>query len=124
MAIIYNLDDDRALHWNRRAVGSIPTRGPCAAFFAVVPGQILKCIYTVLTWITKPPKHHSNIIFAYATHFSEDADIVGSIVNAARSNFKKAMFFILTIAAFYDYRPIIGAGQISIIYLVDFVYIV
>jgi hypothetical protein len=49
---------------------------------------------------------------------------VGSIVNAARSNFKKAMFFILTIAAFYDYRPIIGAGQISIIYLVDFVYIV
>ena len=28
----------RALHRNRRAVGSIPTRGPCAAFFAVVPG--------------------------------------------------------------------------------------
>ena len=28
----------RALLWNRRAVGSIPTRGPCAAFFAVVPG--------------------------------------------------------------------------------------
>jgi hypothetical protein len=24
--------------WIRRAVGSIPTRGPCAAFFAVVPG--------------------------------------------------------------------------------------
>ena len=34
----------RALHRNRRAVGSIPTRGPCAAFFAAVPGQILKCI--------------------------------------------------------------------------------
>ena len=32
----------RFLHRNRRAVGSIPTRGPCAAFFAVVPGQILK----------------------------------------------------------------------------------
>ena len=32
----------------RRAVGSIPTRGPCAAFFAVVPDQILKCIYTHL----------------------------------------------------------------------------
>ncbi len=28
----------RALLQNRRAVGSIPTRGPCAAFFAVVPG--------------------------------------------------------------------------------------
>ena len=28
----------RALHRNRRAVGSIPTRGPCAAFFAAVPG--------------------------------------------------------------------------------------
>ena len=27
----------RALLRNRRAVGSIPTRGPCAAFFAVVP---------------------------------------------------------------------------------------
>jgi hypothetical protein len=23
----------------------VPTRGPCAAFFAVVPGQILKYIY-------------------------------------------------------------------------------
>ena len=46
----------RALHRNRRAVGSIPTRGPCgscAAFFAVVPDQILKCIY-ILTWITNP----------------------------------------------------------------------
>ena len=45
----------RALHRNRRAVGSIPTRGPCscAAFFADVPGQILKCIY-ILTWITNP----------------------------------------------------------------------
>ena len=43
----------RALHRNRRAVGSIPTRGPCAAFFSVVPGQILKCIY-ILTWITNP----------------------------------------------------------------------
>ena len=29
----------RALHRNRRAVGSIPTRGPCAAFSQlVVPG--------------------------------------------------------------------------------------
>ena len=26
----------------------LPTRGPCAAFFAVVPDQILKCIYTHL----------------------------------------------------------------------------
>ena len=34
----------RALHRNRRAVGSIPTRGPCAEFFAVVPDQILNCI--------------------------------------------------------------------------------
>ena len=34
----------RALHRNRSAVGSIPIRGPCAAFFAVVPDQILKCI--------------------------------------------------------------------------------
>ena len=40
----------RALHRNRRAVGSIPTRGPCAAFFAVVPDQILKCIYTHLDY--------------------------------------------------------------------------
>ena len=31
-------DSVRALHRNRRAVGSIPTRGPCAAFFVVVPG--------------------------------------------------------------------------------------
>jgi hypothetical protein len=38
---------------NRRAVGSIPTRGPCAAFFPVVPGQVLKCVY-ILTWITNP----------------------------------------------------------------------
>ena len=45
----------RALHRNRRAVGSIPTIGPCTAFFAVVPGQILKCIY-ILTWI-KPGSH-------------------------------------------------------------------
>ena len=37
----------RALHRNRRAVGSIPTTGPCAAFFAVVPG-----VYTD-SWITK-----------------------------------------------------------------------
>ena len=37
----------RALHRNRRAVGSIPTRGHCAAFFAVVPGQVLKCIYSL-----------------------------------------------------------------------------
>jgi hypothetical protein len=29
---------------NRRAVGSFPTRGPFAAFFAVVPDQLLKCI--------------------------------------------------------------------------------
>ena len=43
----------RALRRNRRAVGSIPTRGPCAAFFAAVPGQVLKCIY-ILTWITNP----------------------------------------------------------------------
>ena len=34
----------RALHRNRMAVGSIPTRGPSAAFFTVVPGQILKYI--------------------------------------------------------------------------------
>ena len=40
----------RALHWNYRAVGSIPTRGPCVAFFAVVPGQLLKCIYTHLDY--------------------------------------------------------------------------
>jgi hypothetical protein len=25
-------------------IGSIPTRGPCAVFFAVVPDQLLKCI--------------------------------------------------------------------------------
>ena len=30
---------DRALHRNLRAVGSIPTRGPCAALFAVVSGR-------------------------------------------------------------------------------------
>jgi hypothetical protein len=30
----------RCRNRNRRAVGSIPTRGPCAAFFAAVPGQI------------------------------------------------------------------------------------
>ena len=35
----------RALHRNRRAVGSIPARGPCAAFFAVVPGQLLYKVY-------------------------------------------------------------------------------
>jgi hypothetical protein len=29
---------------NRRAVGSVPTRGPCAAFFAAVPDQFLKYI--------------------------------------------------------------------------------
>ena len=40
----------RALHRNRRAVGSLPTRGPCAACFAVVPGQFLKCIYTHLDY--------------------------------------------------------------------------
>ena len=41
----------RALHRNARAVGSsIPTRGPYAAFFAAVPGQILKCIYTHLDY--------------------------------------------------------------------------
>ena len=45
--------EPHGLHRNRRAVGSIPTRGPCAAFFVVVPGQILKCIY-ILTWITNP----------------------------------------------------------------------
>jgi hypothetical protein len=38
----------RALHRNRRAVGSIPTRGSCALFFAVVPDQVL------LTWIRNP----------------------------------------------------------------------
>ena len=46
----------RALHRNRRAVGSIPTRGPCAAFFAVVPGQLLKCIYTHLDYAINPIK--------------------------------------------------------------------
>jgi hypothetical protein len=35
---------------NRRAIGSIPTRGPCTAFFAVVLGQFLKCIYTHLDY--------------------------------------------------------------------------
>ena len=40
----------RALHRNRGAVGSSPTRGPFAAFFAVVPAQIVKCIYTHLDY--------------------------------------------------------------------------
>ena len=44
----------RALHRNRRAVGSIPTRRPCAQFFAVVPGLVLKCILYILTCITNP----------------------------------------------------------------------
>ena len=35
----------RVLHRNRRAVGSIPTRGPCAAFFAVVPDHVLIKVY-------------------------------------------------------------------------------
>jgi hypothetical protein len=37
---------------NRRAVGSIPTRGPCASFFAAVPDQILKMY--IITSITNP----------------------------------------------------------------------
>ena len=49
----------RALHRNRRAVGSIRTRGPCAAFFAAVPDQFLKCIYTHLDY-TNPKKQHPN----------------------------------------------------------------
>ena len=28
----------RALHWNHRAVGSIPARGPILAFFTTAPG--------------------------------------------------------------------------------------
>ena len=39
-----------ALGIEPRAVGSIPTRGPCASFFAVVPDQFLKCIYTHLDY--------------------------------------------------------------------------
>jgi hypothetical protein len=31
--------DGYADGYARRAVGSIPTRGPCASFFAVVPGS-------------------------------------------------------------------------------------
>ena len=40
----------RALHQNHMAVGSMPTTAPCAAFFAGVPGQVLKCIYTHLDY--------------------------------------------------------------------------
>ena len=47
----------RALHRNRRAVGSILTRGPSAALVAVVPGQILKYIYTGLE-IKQAVVHH------------------------------------------------------------------
>ena len=36
----------KALHQNRRAVGSIPTRGPCAAFLAVVPAWSGLKVYT------------------------------------------------------------------------------
>jgi hypothetical protein len=50
------------LYRNRRAVGSIPTRGSCAAFFAAFPGQVLKCIYIyILTWITNPKNSIQNI---------------------------------------------------------------
>ena len=42
------------LHRNRRTVCSIPTRGPYAAFFEVVPGQVLKCIYTHLKFYSLP----------------------------------------------------------------------
>ena len=30
----------RALHWNRRAAGSIPARGQIVAFFATAPCQV------------------------------------------------------------------------------------
>ena len=40
----------RVLHRNRRVVDSVPSRGPCATFYAVVPGEVLKCIYTHLDY--------------------------------------------------------------------------
>jgi hypothetical protein len=47
----------RELHRNRRAVGS--NQRTLCYIFAVVPGQVLKCMYTHLDY--KPLKQHSNI---------------------------------------------------------------
>ena len=38
------------INFRMLVLGSIPTRGPCAAFLAVVPGQLLKCIYIHLDY--------------------------------------------------------------------------
>jgi hypothetical protein len=70
----------------RRAVSSIPTTGPCAAFFAVVPVQILKCIYA---WITNP--NSSILILIPPSEVQETRSLKSIFIRYLRRKLKRIL---------------------------------
>jgi hypothetical protein len=79
------------LHRNRRAVGSIPTRGPCAAFLAVVPGQVLKCIYSHLDY--KPFMRYKTRDDSFISDKAPTARVLNGLKNEPSYEFSGEVIF-------------------------------
>ena len=88
------LDSVRPLHRNRRAAGSIPARGPCAAFFA-----------------TSAPGYRSKLEYNLPQNFHQQKSFVWELILLSEMA-KKSRYYVLDYNHFPEiHQPMLRPGD-------------